>query len=116
MYLTVGGKIDYSTITDYAGPSKGDVNYTIEFPKYSENDPSKTPFKNINVALTWMSYKKVIIPSTVESIASSAFGKYSRSANLTTIVNKTGREFQWDKITNSSYSSNNTFVTGTIKH
>ncbi len=116
IYSTVNGKIDYSTIIDYAGPSKGDSNYTIDFPEYSPKDPSKTPLKNINVALTWMSYRKVIIPSSVESIANAAFGKYPRSESLKTIVNKTGRSFQWDKITASSYTANNTFVTGTIKH
>ena len=124
IYSTVGGKIDYTNITDYAGKSSGN-NGTIEFPRYAkdkngnyilDSNGNKYELKIISVQLTWMSYKKIIIPEGVTSIARSAFGKYIRSANLVTIVNKSPTAFAWNLITDSSTSANNTFVTGTIIH
>ncbi len=58
----------------------------------------------------------VTIPSNVTSIGKSAFYKvHSSNPNLTKIVNKTGRSFNWKDITGSG-SSVATFVTGTIAH
>ena len=61
---------------------------------------------------------KVIIPSTVTSIGSNAFYKVISWGNfnseLHTIVNKTGRSFNWKSITGGP--SDATFVTGTVEN
>ncbi len=55
----------------------------------------------------------VIIPSSVTSISKNAFYKSSSSnSNLTKIINKTGKSFDWGIIVNGSYGYN--FVTGTV--
>lgn len=61
---------------------------------------------------------QVIIPSTVTSIGSSAFykvincGKFN--ADLNTIINKTGKKFNWQSITGGPSAAN--FVTGTVEN
>jgi hypothetical protein len=58
----------------------------------------------------------ITIPSTVETIHTNAFYKHQyRNPNLTTIINKTGRSFEWGSITNST-NKNQVFETGTISH
>ena len=53
------------------------------------------------------------IPSSVTSIGSSAFLKnVSSNPNLTKIINKTGKSFDWGYIVNDS--SGYDFVTGTV--
>ena len=53
------------------------------------------------------------IPSSVTSIGSSAFlKKDSSNPNLTKIINKTGKSFDWGYIVNNS--SGYDFVTGTV--
>ena len=55
----------------------------------------------------------VTIPNSVTSIGNSAFRKYdSSNPNLTKIINKTGKSFDWGSIVNSSSGYN--FVTGTV--
>ena len=55
----------------------------------------------------------IIIPSSVTSIGSGAFRKHSFSnPNLTKIINKTGKSFDWGYIVNGSSGYN--FVTGTV--
>ena len=55
----------------------------------------------------------VTIPNSVTSIGSGAFRKVgSSNPNLTKIINKTGKSFDWGSIVNDSYGYN--FVTGTI--
>ena len=55
----------------------------------------------------------VTIPNSVTSIGNSAFRKYdSSNPNLTKIINKTGKSFDWGSIVNGSYGYN--FVTGTV--
>ena len=55
----------------------------------------------------------IIIPSSVTSIGSGAFRKHSFSnPNLTKIINKTGKSFDWGYIVNNSSGYN--FVTGTV--
>lgn len=56
----------------------------------------------------------VTIPSSVTSIGNSAFRKTSSYNPITTIINQTGREFDWKSITGGS--SEATFVTGTVPH
>ena len=53
------------------------------------------------------------IPSSVTSIGSSAFlKKDSSNPNLTKIINKTGKSFDWGYIVNNRTGYN--FVTGTV--
>ena len=55
----------------------------------------------------------VTIPNSVTSIGNDAFRKYdSSNPNLTKIINKTGKSFDWGSIVNSSSGYN--FVTGTV--
>ena len=55
----------------------------------------------------------VTIPDSVTSIGGGAFYKYNTSnLNLTKIINKTGKSFDWGDIVNSSSGYN--FVTGTV--
>ncbi len=60
----------------------------------------------------------VVIPSTVTEIGTNAFEKRITWSNfnsgLTKIVNKTGKSFDWKKITNGPSSA--TFVTGTVEN
>ena len=57
----------------------------------------------------------VTIPSSVTSIGANAFYKSSSSnLNLTKIINKTGKSFDWGIIVNGSYSTDYTFITGTV--
>ena len=54
----------------------------------------------------------VVIPNSVTSIGSGAFRKYdSSNPNLTKIINKTGKSFDWGSIVNNSSAY---FVTGTV--
>ena len=54
----------------------------------------------------------VTIPDSVTSIGRSAF-EFNR--NLTKIINKTGKSFDWGSILNGSYGSTNyNFITGTV--
>lgn len=103
------GNIDCSSIASYAGPTSG----TITIPS-SINGKNVT---NIQAGFTWMSYSEIVIPSTVTSISSGVFAKSARNnQKLKTIVNKTGKSFNWASLTSSSITANNTFVTGTIQH
>ena len=55
----------------------------------------------------------VTIPNSVKNIGDYAFGKSNSSnPNLTKIINKTGKSFDWGYIVNGSSGYN--FVTGTI--
>ena len=57
----------------------------------------------------------VTIPSSVTSIGANAFYKSSSSnSNLTKIINKTGKSFDWGIIVNGSSSTDYTFITGTV--
>lgn len=67
-------------------------------------------------ALDGNSLTSITIPSTVEVIEKEGINKRSRgNQSLTTIVNKTGRSFDWSSITGSK-TLNQNFVTGTITH
>ena len=61
------------------------------------------------------SLTSVTIPSSVTTIGNYAFYVSSLSNNnLSTIVNNTGRSFDWGLIINSTSSTNYTFETGTV--
>ena len=66
-----------------------------------------------NTAFCFNKLTSVTIPSSVTSIGSSAFlKKDSSNPNLTKIINKTGKSFDWGDIVNNSSGYN--FVTGTV--
>ena len=66
-----------------------------------------------NTAFCFNKLTSVTIPSSVTSIGSSAFlKKDSSNPNLTKIINKTGKSFDWGYIVNDS--SGYDFVTGTV--
>ena len=58
----------------------------------------------------------ITIPSTVEVIEKSGIEKrWNGNKSMTSIINKTGRSFDWSSIT-SSNTANQVFETGTISH
>ena len=58
----------------------------------------------------------VIIPSSVTRIGERAFYKTTSSnPNLTKIINKTGKSFNWGKIVSNYYNTSYNFVTGTVR-
>ena len=66
-----------------------------------------------NTAFCFNKLASVTIPSSVTSIGSSAFlKKDSSNPNLTKIINKTGRSFNWGDIVN--WHSGYNFITGTV--
>ena len=66
-----------------------------------------------NSAFSSNQLTSVTIPNSVTSIGNDAFRKYdSSNPNLTKIINKTGKSFDWGSIVNSSSGYN--FITGTI--
>ena len=67
-------------------------------------------------ALDGNNLTSITIPSTVEIIEKEGINKRNRgNQSLTTIVNKTGRSFDWSSIT-GSLTPNQNFETGTISH
>ncbi len=58
----------------------------------------------------------ITIPSTFEIIEKEGINKRNRgNQSLATIVNKTGRSFDWSSITGSKTEGQN-FITGNISH
>ena len=89
-------------------------NGVYTFPAKKNNVELKT----ITASLTWSGAKKIIIPATVTSLPNSAIFSKTNNANpdLVTIVNKTGREFDWYKLTGSQKTNPGKFVTGVVQH
>lgn len=113
MYKITNGKIDYSTLSSYAG-AQGGVGGVITIPKTKNG----VNLKSIQATFGWMSYKKIVVPETVTSIVGNAFSHSNRNnVNLTTIVNKSNNAFDWYSITGSSITPKPApFVEGTIEH
>ena len=63
-------------------------------------------------AFTYVGMKEIVIPENVETIEASAFNKNTWSRNLSKIINKTGKAFDWGLIINNVSGYN--FVTGTV--
>ena len=58
---------------------------------------------------------EVVIPSSVTSIGRGAFSKTdSSNQNLSKIVNKTGKSFEWGNIISYAGSAVYNFITGTV--
>ena len=112
IYRIANGKINYTYLSSYAGPTGGQ-NGTITIPQKKNNINLKT----ISASFTWMDYKTVIVPKTVTKIANGVFARGNRNnVNLDTIVNLTGKSFDWYKITSSTLSNPGPFITGNISH
>ena len=111
-YRIQNGKIDYSYISSFAGSGSG----TLTIPATA--GPDNTPLKTISSGFTWKSYSTYIIPESVVTIQSAAFSKSAVcNQNLTKIVNKTGRAFDWYQLLGSTYSKERQpFVTGIVEH
>lgn len=114
VYAITNGKYDYSTIIAYMGKRAPNSNGVYTFPAKKNNVELKT----ITASLTWAGAKKIIIPATVTSLPNSAIFSKTNNANpdLVTIVNKTGREFDWYKLTGSQKTNPGKFVTGVVQH
>ena len=110
-YKINNGVIDYSTIDSYGGTRSG----TLTIP----GSKNGVDLKNINASFTWTSFSKITIPESVTYMRGGIFTKSNRNnTSLKTIVNKTGRAFDWYNLTGSNHQkpSPATFVTGTVSH
>ena len=95
------GSIDNTTIVSYGGKNKSPI-----IPNTVKTIGGSAFYKNQLTSVT--------IPDSVTSIGDSAFYKESNSnPNLTKIINKTGKSFNWKDIVGST-SSSATFITGTV--
>ena len=114
VYAIRNGQYDYSTIIAYMGKRAPNSDGVYTFPAKKNNVELKT----ITASLTWSGAKKIIIPATVTSLPNSAIFSKTNNANpdLVTIVNKTGREFDWYKLTGSQKTNPGKFVTGVVQH
>ena len=128
IYKRTESGIDYSTLIGYGGAST-----SVIIPAKKNGVPLTTIDRNAFIynqmidvtipegvtaiktgAFAYSSLlQEITIPSTVEVIEARALSKNSIPL-LNTIINKTGKEFNWTSITEGS--GNNTFVTGTITH
>lgn len=114
VYAIKNGAYDYSTIIAYMGKRAPNSDGVYTFPAKKNGVALKT----ITASITWAGAKKIIIPSTVENLPDSAIFSKTNNANpdLVTIVNKTGREFDWYKLTGSNKTNPGKFVTGEVQH
>lgn len=108
-YKVTNGSVDYSTLSSYGGVRGGE----LVIPEESHGVKLKT----INASFSWSSFSKITIPSTVTSISGSNFPKSNaNNTQLKTIVNKTGKAFNWYQLTGSTHTNPGPFVTGTVSH
>ncbi len=117
------GTEDRTIIVSYGG-SKKDIKIpnniiTIEGDAFSGNQLTSVVIPNSVTTIGEYAFGEnnltsIIIPENVITIESGAFRKddYSNS-NLTKIINKTGKEFDWGSITGGTTA---TFKTGTIEN
>jgi len=126
IYKRTEAGIDYSSIIGYGGSNKDVVipnsvtrieDYAFYYNGIKSVDIPETVKYIGKFAFSRNSLTNVVIPSSVETIENGAFEKsYTGQVEnpIVSIINKTGRSFDWKSITGGS--SNATFVTGTIKH
>lgn len=114
LYAIKNGTYDYSTIIAYMGkrPPNNDGVYTFPAKKGTKN------LETITASLTWAGAKTIIIPETVTKIEGGALFNKTNNANpdLTKIINKTGKEFDWYALTGSNKTNPGKFVTGVVQH
>ena len=93
------------------GISTNKIEYNIQ-PLYNKKDNYEV-VPLMSYTTDGLGITSVTIPNSVTSIGSCAFQKESFSnPNLTKIINKTGKSFDWGDIVN--WSSGYNFVTGTV--
>ena len=112
--------IEYrDTLSSYAGLSSGlGDEHVITIPETSKDENNiVVSLTSIQASFTWLTFSKIIVPKTVTSIQSGVFGKGNRNnENFETIINLTGRRFDWYTITSSTFSNPGPFISGTIYH
>ena len=119
-----GGVIDYTTIDSYAGARNENVVIPEGVTKISEKAFYDSGVHSITLpstleiieseAFKYCYLTTITIPNTVNTIGSEAFKKTDVSnLNLTTIVNKTSKAFDWYDIVNAE-TGHETFITGPV--
>ena len=123
-HINSDGTINDKILNSYAGVEKN-----IELPSQIEeldyNSLYSADLTNITLneglkiirtyALSGHNFTSITIPSTVETIEKNAlYRRIYYNEELTSIINKTGRAFDWGLITNAG--SSQIFETGTIEH
>ena len=94
------GSIDDTTLVSYGGANRNNIIIPDTVRTISGG------------AFTYVGMKEIVIPENVETIEASAFNKNTWSRNLSKIINKTGKAFDWGLIINNVSGYN--FVTGTV--
>lgn len=133
IYRRTAQGIDYTTLVDYGGAERNNV----VIPAIKEGVQLKVigastfswtgSIKNVIIpegverieteAFYATQLTTVTIPTTVTTIASRAFAKAQPSyTQLTTIINKTGKSFDWKAITASGIDTSATFEFGIVEH
>ena len=109
-YRINNGTYNYSILDSYGGNRSGE----IVIPEESHG----TKLTTISASFQWTGFSKITIPKTVTSIAGYCFCRSnSNNTGLRTIVNKTGRTFNWYSLTCSNHSNpDGNFATGTVSH
>ena len=123
------GSIDYTNIIGYASMSTSNVIIPSNVKKISKDAFYYSYIKNVTLPEGLLEISsgafalcklgpEVVIPSTVTKIGDNAFYKVINwedyNANLTRIVNKTGRKFDWKAITGGPTEA--TFEYGTVEN
>lgn len=112
IYKRTESGIDYSTIISYAGLTRANVDIPSQ-----RNGVNLKAFSTDSLSTLGLT-GTIKIPQTVTSIGTNAFRKEISWENfnyqMTKIINKTGRSFDWRAITNDPSPA--TFETGTIEN
>ena len=109
-YRISNGQYDYSIIDSYGGVRSGEI--------VIPGEKNGVKLTSVAASFQWTGFTKITIPSTVTYLGNSTFCRSnSNNTGLRTIVNKTGRAFNWYSLTCSSHANpDGNFVTGTVSH